>query len=51
MKSGNKKIIKYETNILSESVIVIFIIISLSKKIINPIDIDKNKTLNKFSFL
>ena len=51
MKKGIKEIIIYEIKMFIDSVIVILEMISLNKKIIKPIDIDKNKTLKKFSFL
>ena len=51
MKKGIRKIIIYEIKIFIDKEIEIFDITSLNKKIIKPTDIDKNKTLKKFSFL
>ena len=42
---------KYDKNIFIDKLTVNFPTISLNKKIIKPIEIDKNNTLKKFSFL
>ena len=51
MINGIKNITEYDKKKFIDKLIVIFDTISLNKNTKKPIDIAKNKTLKKFSFL